>query len=98
MQHLTQWGPREPFPGTSGLGTEKGDVHLSLVVKSEGQRLQRSGDGDPGEGGSGLLLSLPFCRLQEPGVSSPGLGSHSSCLLAFCFLLALLQLQAKDSD
>ena len=30
-----RWSPREPFPAMSGLGTKKGEVRLSLVVKSE---------------------------------------------------------------
>ena len=46
--------------------------------------LQRSSGGDPGERGSGLLLSLPFWRLQEPGARPwPG----EPLLLFACILL-----------
>ena len=65
-----------------------------VLRRDEAQHLQGSSGGDPGERGPGLL-SLPFWRLQEPGVGSPGLGSHSCCLLALWFLLALLSLANK---
>ena len=68
-----------------------------VLRRDEAQRLQRSGGGDPGERGSGLLLSLPFWRSQEPGGSSPGLGSHC-CSLALWFFLHCCHLRTKDSD
>ena len=98
IQHLTQAEPWQPFPGDSGLGTRKADVHLSLLVKSEepeagepleemrGSLWREAAMGTWGRGALRLLWSLLSWRLLKPDDKVPWPGEP--LLLFACVLFS----------